>query len=145
MTKPRSTKRPQEAFVILRSTDHDGFARGLKTIESHGGQIRQSFPPRVVVAALPADQISALRAEPDVERVATQRIPVARTESKVSDLDLAIAAWNAHLTARRGRSSKAAGQGLTWDAAGHLPPDPPPEIRALLDERDREMQRGHEK
>ncbi len=47
----------------------------------------------------------------------------------------AVAVWNARFEPPE---SKNLGRGLSWDAPGHLPPDPPPDVRDLLARRERD-------
>lgn len=84
-------------------------------------RVTQEGSPRLLVVERPADP-SELRSIPGVRAVFDDTVPA----SAVADLDegesLFVRAWSERESMNTKRRP---GEGLDWDAAGRLPPDPP--------------------
>lgn len=124
-----------EAIVILAPGREDAWDPALAAIEAAGGRILLSFRPQAVVAVLDATTIGGLRQLPGIFLVETDAIAGDEAEAFPAQLGSIVMLWNERLARRTGMAPRA-GEGLAWDAPGHLPPDPPPEIRDWLRRRE---------
>ncbi len=82
-------------------------------------QVTAILPPRLALVATPADGAGALARLPGVVGVFTHTVPAGLRETLTATENLFVDAWLARLA---GKSRP--GEGLPWDAAGRLPPDP---------------------
>ena len=130
-----------QALVLFRQEDPAAFDRAIEALEEIGGSVLMSFVPHAIVAALPEDRIDELRCEPSVQSVDTEEIAEERMRAASESGQLAMAAWNEHLT-RQSQPQEPPSLGLAWDAPGRLPPDPPSHIQEMLRRRERDMQDG---
>lgn len=122
----------QEVFVLLRSTATSRMLQSvIDDVETAGGRILISFPPRVLIALI--EQPAVFQFHPEVQNVITAKID----ETSLHDLDdtvsQAIVVWNSRFEPT---TTEDLGRGLSWDAPGRLPPDPPPDVRDMLTRRE---------
>jgi hypothetical protein len=119
----------QEIFIRLKAGTAPNLEGLLKAIETAGGRALSVYPPHAILALLPPSAVEVVSQRDDVAAAWTEPISRQTIESAEEPLRTALQAWNEHL-ARRPRKPAAAAEGLSWDAPGRLPPDPPPEIQA---------------
>lgn len=129
----------RQVLVLLRADDLPSVERVVQAIEELDGRVRESYPPYAIVAELPDEQLDPLRGRPDVKSVEVDVIADYRIAAATEPLCTAMMVWNRRLSGQRG-SHRESVSGLSWDAPGCLPPDPPPDIQALLRRRERELQ-----
>jgi hypothetical protein len=132
------------ALILVEPEGIESIERSLKLIEKLGGKMVLSFPPLAVIASLPEKKINDLRGSHGIKSLHTQPIPEQTLLQGTPDVRTIGAAWNSYL---QGSSTvrNASSKGLSWDAEGRLPPDPPRDIRELLSRREKEMHDDLEK
>ena len=130
-----ASQEPGEALIVLAPGHEDAWDPMLAATEAAGGRILFSIKPQAAVAALDTAAIETLRERPGVFLVETEAIAGDEAEAFPVELRPVVALWNEHV-AQRARQAARAGEGLSWDAPGHLPPDPPPEIQERLRRRE---------
>ena len=82
----------------------------------------QSVSPRVHIVRAEFGLVDRLRADPAVELVTSDEVPPEIMASLTSAESLFVKGWQS----RREQGDKARpGEGLSWDAPGFEPPDPP--------------------
>lgn len=80
------------------------------------------LPPRLAVAEMDDGEAEALRRLPGTLEVISgpeEPLPASLSESE----ELFVRGWQQR---QRGGKRERPGEGLSWDAPGFLPPDPPP-------------------
>lgn len=140
MMTPDDQIRSVEAFVQLRGRETAEIEAVASSVEALSGRVLHAFPPRVMIVSIPARLLPTLVDLPGVEAIRTTRFDKGAAETAAGELRHAMAAWNEHLNAAERRGLAAGPDSLSWDAAGHLPPDPPLEIRERHKRRESEMQ-----
>jgi hypothetical protein len=109
-----------EAREVLIAIDDDAMAKVLAALRSVA-RVTQVHPPHLILVA-PGVDLVTLRSLAGVRWVSTDEIPpTARSGLTPAEL-LFVDGWEQRGQGERGRP----GQGLSWDAPGFLPPDPPP-------------------
>lgn len=131
----------QEAFIQIRDEAMEGLERVIKVIEALGGRVMHSYPPRSIIALVPTEKMDELRGHEAIESIDTEQITDERAATAGNTNDLAVAAWNQHVS-KQSRSAAAADRtvGLSWDESSRLPPDPPQEIREMLRRRELDLE-----
>ena len=132
----------QEAFILLKANTMQEFELAIKAIEGQRGHVLHSYPPSVIIASLQPGTAGNLLDRAFIETVDMTEISDERLEKATDEIRMAILTWNEHLRSKKGNTSGGdTSKGLSWDAPGRLPPDPPPHIQERLRRREREMQR----
>jgi hypothetical protein len=129
----------RDALIQLQAEGMQDVDRVIETIEEIGGRVLLSYPPHAIVASLPDEKINELRGKPGIRAVDTEEISGDRVNAAPQTMRVAMAAWNEHLAGQRAPREQPS-LGLSWDAPGRLPPDPPPDIREMLRRRERDME-----
>ena len=127
--QPQRTRPAPDALILLDGSED--FAAAAAAIEAQGGAPLHSFPPHVVIAALPAAAENALRGRAGIVEIARGPVDAGALRSRYGDVAAAAAAaWNRLRTAGAPDPAAAAGQPgapLVNDAlqppAGGAPPD----------------------
>jgi hypothetical protein len=89
-----------------------------------GGRVVQQLPPRLAVVEAGATALAELRGHPAVLAIGDPDLPPAVVAGLTETERLFVDAW---VVGRRAKSRR--GDGLSWDAPGFTPPDPPPPQR----------------
>lgn len=122
----------QEVFVLLRSTATSRMLQSvIDDVETAGGRILISFPPRVLIALI--EQPAVFQFHPEVQNVITAKIDETSLHGLDDTVSQAIVVWNSRFEPT---TTEDLGRGLSWDAPGRLPPDPPPDVRDMLTRRE---------
>jgi hypothetical protein len=132
----------QEVFILLRPDPTSVTAaidRVTSAIEASGGRMVMSYPPAALVAELPHGKAPELAGQADIEAIRGDAFSDEQVNNELSDLRFVMIAWNNRCTARSGGGTAASSRGLSWDAPGMLPPDPPAHVREALRQREKEM------
>ena len=108
-----------EAREVLIAIDDDAMAKVLAALMSVA-RVIQVHPPHPILVAPGADLVP-LRSLAGVRWVSTDKIPAAAFRAHAGRTPV-VGGWEQRGQGERGRP----GQGLSWDAPGFLPPDPPP-------------------
>lgn len=130
-------KRDRREALVVASSDA-GWSTLTRDLQELGIPPTHAFPPRCVIAELDPAALDRIRRGPDV-RVVLDAIPESELGALPEELRLVAAAWNEHFRSKGQVEGR--GRGLSWDAPGFLPPDPPPEIREYLRLREAELAR----
>ncbi len=135
---PKQTNKDQEVLIRLQGSQMQDTETAIKAIEHAGGRILFVFPPRALIAAIPSEKKSNLLGQAGIQSIETEPVDV-ETMADAGDAEkAAVHAWNAHLRARDSSGTRRPSAGLSWDAPGHLPPDPPPDVQEMLRRRERD-------
>ncbi len=108
-------------------------------VEQLGGRVLHSYPPKVLIAALPPERIPSLAARADLKVVTAEKVPETALSDAGEDVRFCARMWNDRLAARQRPAPRH--EGLSWDSPPRLPPDPPAEIQREFRRREREMRR----
>jgi hypothetical protein len=108
-----------EVLVIL-SVDHGAALFERVSTQCH---VRQMASRRVVVLECSPDEIAKLRSVSGVTVIADAALPAGVLEGMDEGEVLFMTAWAAR--AGNKTAKKRLGEGLSWDAPGFDPPDPP--------------------
>jgi hypothetical protein len=130
----------QEVLIQIASTQAPPIEQVVQAIERVGGRVLHAYPPSIIIAALPPDQIASMRTSDGIQAIDTEEIVDLDLLQAAGARGWAIAAWNAHVLSKR--QPAPASRDLPWDAPGYLPPDPPADVREMLRRRERELQEG---
>lgn len=106
-----------ERLVVLAAGDAAAALADVRTRH----RVSSLLPPRLAVADLDDEEAEALLRLPTTEGVISgprEPIPASLTEGE----RLFVQAWQQQ---QEGPKQGRPGEGLTWDAEGFLPPDPP--------------------
>lgn len=131
----------QEAFLQLRWKSIKGVEQTVNSIEKIGGRVLHVHSPSIMVVSVPSNQVARLEKRAGVEYATTEPIDMGGRSAADEATEVAIAAWNAHLSdERRMFALESPTISLSWDVgAQRLPPDPPPDVMAQLRVREQEM------
>jgi hypothetical protein len=92
-----------------------------RTRTSEGYRIVSVFPPRMVVAEI--TELEELRRDPGVRLIVEDAAPKEIIDELTEGEKLFLNGW---LLKQVSPEKKRAGDRLSWDASGFVPPDPPP-------------------
>jgi len=126
----------REAFIVASSDA--GWSALTRDLQELGIPPTHAFPPRCVIAELDPAALDRIRRGPGV-RVVLDAIPESELGVLSEELRLVAAAWNERFRSKG--HVKGRGVGLSWDAPGFLPPDPPAAVREYLRQREAELAR----
>jgi hypothetical protein len=132
-----------EVFVRLQpdpATLTAAIDRAVTAIENRGGRMLAAFPPEALIAELPGDRIDELSRLRGITAVQVGPFSASDLDAEVADMRFVMLAWNDRCAARAQGRAVPVGRGLSWDAPGMLPPDPPRHIREALDRRGKESE-----
>jgi hypothetical protein len=93
---------------------------------THPVTVVQQLPPRLVVIEADDAALAELRGHPDVLGIGDPDLPTALVAALTETERLFVDAWVVG-----GRPKSRRGDGLSWDAPGFSPPDPPPASERL--------------
>lgn len=136
MATNRSDATVLETLILLEPGWEESWDSLLAAITAKGGQIVLAFRPTALITLLHVAVASALSDSPGV-LVTTEAIAENDAGALPQGLRPAVTMWNERVARREGRVTRT-GESLAWDAAGFLPPDPPPEILARLRRQEQE-------
>ena len=102
-----------------------------------GGRIVAGFLPQALIVQVTEGVVDDLRRSLGAGTVYTEAVPVTAVEAAAEPLRSVLTAWNQRRSPS-GVRPEPRGRDLPWDAPGFLPPDPPPEIRELLRQREQQ-------
>ncbi|HEY9668826.1 MAG TPA: hypothetical protein V6C91_18600 [Coleofasciculaceae cyanobacterium] len=135
----------QEVFIQLQGQTITDIESTIRVIEGVSGRVLHTYPPNVIIATVPPDQIDELLENSNIQSIDTDEISAERLKNTQDEIRLAAAAWNEHIKAERNAVSKDnSSEGLLWDHPNYLPPDPPPDVQQLLRHHEREMESGQD-
>ena len=117
----------EQVFIHLHPTSTKNIDRVAAVVKRVNGRILLSFPPSVVVAAMPLEQLGKLSSMAEVQAVYTEEISEAEIMSQPEDVRNAGLVWNKLINKARERQHTS--RDLPWDTEGRLPPDLPPELK----------------
>jgi len=139
MPNPQNpSERMQDALIRLTAATRADAERAIREIEAAGGRVLHSFPPRMIMASIPSDRLGEIREKAGVRSVDTDEIGDERLVKMSGAIRSAAMVWNDHLKRKRAAPEKPdPSLGLSWDAPGRLPPDPPPDVMEKLRRRER--------
>jgi hypothetical protein len=139
MNTPAPADQPVEVLVELRGQGQGGFDSAMDAVAALGARILHSYRPLLAVVVIPAARLAALRACSRVQSVFPDQVGQDALKALPEEMRWAAQAWNMHLSEKEKAGAApprpSTSNGLPWDAPGHLPPDPPPEIQAELKRR----------
>ena len=124
-----------EALILLA----EGGAQRPEEVEAAtaavGGRIVAGFLPHALIVQVTEEAVNDLRQTFGADTVYTEAVPATAVEAAAEPLLSVLTAWNQRRSPS-GIRPEPRGHDLPWDAPGFLPPDPPPEIRELLRQRE---------
>ena len=118
-TVERGSGGKRELLVILSGARAD---EALKQLSANYN-VQHVASPRVFVVVGGQDALAGLRAVPGVLAATAGELPPAALEGLDEGESLFVAAWLSRI--KEGPSKQRPGEGLSWDAPGFVPPDPP--------------------
>jgi len=127
-----------DAFILVKEDAMEQFSQEIEAVQ---GNIRHVFLQQIIFASLPSDKVVALRQSPFIALLTTDEIvePMPPLVAADEFLDI-IPIWNKLLRIKRdGTHSRATDKDLSWDAEGHLPPDPPTQFKEMMREWENKM------
>ena len=126
-----------EALILLA----EGGAQRPEEVEAAtaagGGRIVAGFLPHALIVQVTEGAVDDLRRSVGAGTVYTEAVPATVVEGAAEPVRSVLTAWNQRRSLS-GDRPEPRGRGLSWDAPGFLPPDPPPEIRELLRRREQQ-------
>ncbi|GEM_PF-6466924 len=97
MPKREKGGKQVEAFIRLMDETAEEMVWAVRIIERVGGQARHLYPPGVIIAFVPLEQIRTLRENALIASIDLTEIDEARISEAPDDIAFAMAAWNKHL------------------------------------------------
>jgi hypothetical protein len=132
-----------DALIIAKTGNALLFDSFLSEIETLKGKIKHAFPPKVLIASVPSENIEKLRKCDFVGYLTTDiidELPAPYAADEFPDIK---AIWNKQIRiSREPEAGVPADEDLSWDAPGHLPPDPPPHIRKMMDKWEKDSEKS---
>ncbi len=126
-----------EALILLAQ----GGVQRLEEVEAAtaavGGRIVAGFLPHALIVQVAEGAVDDLRRSLGEATVYAAAIPATVIEGAAEPVRSVFTGWNQRRSLP-GVRPEPRGRGLSWDAPGYLPPDPPPEIRERLRRRERQ-------
>lgn len=109
----------QEVLLLLGGT-----IAAQKLLDRTSGDYRviSVLPPRMVVAEIAESELEELRRDPGVRLIVEDAVPKEIFNELTEGEKIFLNGW---LLKRVSPEKKRAGDGLSWDTPGFLPPDPP--------------------
>lgn len=139
---PRKVGGNLEVFIHTKARSMKSVESVVSSVAELGGRVLHAYPPRVIVALVPTDQVDALAGKRYVSAVYTDPIKPSQIKAaaSTSHTQQAMDAWNRHFDLER-RMLSMAGPELDkdWDEEGKVDLEPPPEVRERLVERELKM------
>jgi len=123
-----------DALIIAKGGNARLFNSLVREIESLEGKIKHAYTPKVIIASVPSGNIEELRNSVFVGYLTTEVIEEQLALLPADESRDIISIWNKQVRVSREPENKIpADEDLSWDAPGYLPPDPPPDIRKMMD------------
>jgi hypothetical protein len=143
MSEYKKNSQLKEIFILAKGNSNHLFEKLICDIEIIQGQIRHAFPPKVIIASIPTGKIKELLVNSSVEFLTADEIdnppPIFSADGF---LDI-ISIWNKQIKDTRDTADKTrTDEDLSWDAPGHLPPDPPPKFRKMMRDWEKNMNKS---
>ena len=133
MSERENSNKLKDAFILVEGNSIHLFEKVIHDIEMMEGQTRQAFPPRVIFASIPAGKIEELRASSEVAFITTEEIGISPPLLSADEFPEFVSVWNQYIKSNRyDEREDQPDKDLSWDAPGHLPPDPPPHLREIM-------------
>ena len=127
-------QKTKDALVVVNTGSNFTIDLLVKLIESAGGYARHIFSPSIVIATLPIEKIDYIGSRDEVQYITTEIIEDASHLYFVEEYAEIIELWNnLTLPDQKFTGQKETEEGISWDSPGYLPPDPPTEIRKMID------------
>jgi hypothetical protein len=124
----------REALITVSSGgDWSALSQHLK---EHGITPTHVFPPWCAIVEVSPAVLDDLRGLSGA-RVVVDALPESELASLPEEFRFVASAWNESLRSKKRVTVR--GEGLSWDAPGFLPPDPPASVREYLRAREREV------
>jgi len=124
-----------EALILLAQEGAQRPEEAEAAITAVGGRIVAGFLPQALIVQVKEGVVDDLRRLLGAGTVYTEAIPATAVEAAAEPVRSVLTAWNQRRSPS-GVRPEPRGRDLPWDAPGFLPPDPPPEIRELLRQRE---------
>ncbi len=141
MAGQENTSHLIDAFLLVKGDAMDLFEQLSREVEAVDGSVRHVFLHRIIFASLPIDKIAALLESSVLALLTTDEIvePLPPLLAADEFLDI-IPIWNKLLRVKRDSAhNRATDKDLSWDAEGHLPPDPPTQFKEMMREWENKM------
>lgn len=143
MTDNKSKSQFTVTFILAKGYSAHLFEKLIHEIDIIQGQIRHAFPPKAVIASIPYEKIKKLRGSSFVGFLTTDVIGTPPPLLAAEEFRDIISVWNNQMKESRDTIAiPGTDEGLSWDAPGHLPPDPPPQIRKMISDWERDMDKN---
>lgn len=133
------TNQSISAFILLKGNSHLRFLRFIREVENDNGLIRHAFPPKILFAMVSENKVRLLAGNSLVEFITTEEVDDSTAvlfPAKIQDI---ITVWNSQINEIRKVLKSKTDADLSWDAPGHLPPDPPPKLRKMMKDWEKDM------
>jgi hypothetical protein len=132
---------PRDTLLLAKGNSYHSFEELSYEIEIMDGMIKHAFPPKIIFASIPSGKIEELQRSSVVEFMTTdliEQVPSSMSSDEFRDI---ISLWNKQVrTSRETKQTHPADEDLSWDAPGYLPPDPPPDIRKMMNGWEKKME-----
>lgn len=125
-------------FILSMKSERKLFDRLTEDIEKMDGIVKHAYPPRVMIAEVPALFIERLKLDVRIQFLTDAEIPDGSFPMREEELQGYSRLWNDFLSNRK-TSVRKDRENIPWDAPGFLPPDPPPGIREMVQEWEKKM------
>lgn len=89
-----------ETFIRLSGKALEQTRRAARLIQEAGGRPRLTYPPGVIIASIPYDQIGTLAQKTEIASIDFKEIEEERISGADNDIAFAMSAWNRHLRRR---------------------------------------------
>jgi hypothetical protein len=126
-----------EALILLAQEGAQRPEEVMAATAAVGGRIVAGFLPQALIVQVKEGVVDDLRRLLGAGTVYTEAIPATAVEAAAEPVRSVLTAWNQRRS-QSGARPEPRGRDLPWDAPGFLPPDPPPEIRELLRQREQQ-------
>lgn len=112
----------RDLLVILSG---DRAAESFKQVSANY-RVHHVASPRIIAVECPPGELAGLRSIPGVTVVTSGGVPSKVMEGLDDSEALFVTAWLSRI--KEEPAKQRLGEGLSWDAPGFLPPDPPPSV-----------------
>jgi hypothetical protein len=127
----------QEVFLQLRWKTIKGVERAVRAIEKVGGRVLHAYPPAIMVAVVPSDQVDRLVGRGGIQSATADPLEAGVSRAIDRERSFVIEVWNEHFNLeRRMRAMASPEMNRGWDEGQRQPPDPPAEVLQQLRRRE---------